>query len=122
MALASAAARVRKGPSRYSNEVWVEPPAAARAAARRVLKVRKDLPPSKRAGTAAGLARARSIARGDLQPAREIADWFARHNDSIVDAKLRGATVKTSKALQAADLWGGGAMRRSAEAAVRRAS
>ena len=108
----------RKGPHRFANEIWIAPPATARSYARRALEVRKQLPPSRQAGTPAGLSRARSIARGDLQPAREIAGWFARHADNIEAAM--GLTMSESKAKLAAGLWGGYAMWRAAARAVAR--
>ena len=109
---------MRKGPSRFRDEVWVRPPAAARRVARAILKLRKDLPPSRRGGTEAGLARARSIAAGELQPAREISGWFARHGGYIEDAVAMGKTPETSKALQAQMLWGGWPMLEAVEKAL----
>lgn len=109
---------MKRGPSRFDDEIWVRPPAAARKAAAAALDVRDSLPPSRQAGTAAGRARARSIVRGELQPAREVWGWFARHRGSIVSAEDRGLDMTTSKALQAAGLWGGEAMARAASRAV----
>jgi hypothetical protein len=111
---------VKRGPSRFSAEIWIKPTARARSAARRALALRESLPKSRRAGTAAGLARARSIARGEMQPAREIAAWFARHGRSILAAERRGETLASSRALQAAALWGGEPMARAAFRAVGR--
>ncbi len=113
------ASRNPRGPSRFSNEVWVSPPFAARALARKALAVRQGLPMSRQAGTATGLGRARSIAAGEEQPAREVAGWFARHLESIIMAEATGKDMRNSKALQAAGLWGGASMAEAARKAIR---
>ena len=109
-----------RGPSRFKNEVWVSPPASARSTAKRALEVREKLPMSRQAGTATGLARARSIAAGEEQPAREVAGWFARHLESILMAESAGKDMRTSKAIQASGLWGGASMAEAARKALSR--
>ena len=112
----------KKGPSRgFRDEVWFAPNKGMQRNARAALALQERLPPSRRGGTAAGRARARSIARGELQPAREIAGWFARHGGYIELAKARGQTMQTSKALQSSNLWGGLVAARAARAWIRRA-
>lgn len=108
----------RRGLSRLPNEVWVEPPRAAQTEAHNALYVRQRLPAVRRAGTYVGLARARSIAAGKLQPAREVAAWFARHEGNVVNALMRGESMVTSKAIMAWKMWGGKPMRKAAEKAV----
>ena len=115
----SGVSRNPRGPSRFKNEVWVSPPAAARVAAKKALSVREGLPMSRQAGTATGLARARSIVQGEEQPAREVAGWFARHLESILMAESAGKDMRNSKALQAAGLWGGASMAEAAQKALR---
>lgn len=111
-------AQARKGPSRFANEVWLKPPANARRIAREALEIRGRLSAGKQGGTDAGVARARSIAAGELQPAREIAGWFARHGPSIETAMARRLTPLTSKALLAQMLWGGWPMLAAVEHAL----
>ena len=114
--------KARKGPSRgFKDEVWFAPNEGMKRNARAVIALQKRLSPSRRGGTEAGRSRARSIARGELQPAREIAGWFAWHGGYIELAKARGQTMQTSKALQSSNLWGGSVAARAARAAIRRA-
>lgn len=90
------------------------PPAAVAAAAQQGLDLRAALPPSKRGGTAVGLARARDLAGrrpiSDATLAR-MRSYFARH---VVDAQAPGWGVD-SKGWQAWLLWGGDAGRQWAE-------
>ena len=84
------------------------PPSAAARAARRALEVRESLPPSRRAGTPVGLARARQFAnreRMSLSTIRRILSFFARHGESPGSSEAR--QDPTSKAAQAWGLWGG---------------
>ena len=99
-------------------EIWIKPPAAARLVAREALDARFDLPPSRRGGTAIGLARAYSIMRGELQPARRIYSFFTRFRGTFEDAVFQGKTWERSKVIQAWDLWGGEPMREAVERAV----
>ena len=77
--------------------------------------MRERLPRSRQAGTPAGLRRARSIARGELQPAREVRGWFRRRRESLIRAQAAGLGIETSRALLAGDLWGGEAMASTVE-------
>ena len=113
-------AMMRKGPHRFSNEIWVAPPVRAQQAAARVLRIQTTLAPSARGGTRAGVARARSIARGELQPAKEVRGFFRRHRGYTDKARQRGLDIRTSKALQAWALWGGDSMWAAVERAMNR--
>lgn len=87
----------------------VPPPAVARAA-KQGLDLRASLAPSRRGGTAVGIARARDLAhRRPVSDStlRRMVSYFARHE---VDAKGRGWGVD-SKGWQAWLLWGGDAGR-----------
>lgn len=88
-----------------TERTWI-PPKAAAELARGALERRAKLPPSRRAMTATGLARARDLANRRpfrLETIREMAAWFARH------AKTRGedSSDPDSKWRQAWDGWGG---------------
>ncbi len=80
--------------------------------------MRDTIPASRRGGTAAGVARAKSIAAGELQPAREISGWFARHAGYIDKAERKGLTVEESPALQSSLLWGSYPMLEATERAL----
>lgn len=95
------------------------PPASVRRAAQRGLDLREDQPPSNRAGTPVGLARARDLANGRAVSPRTIArmvSYFARHE---VDKQGEGWGTD-SKGYQAWLLWGGDPGRRWAESIARR--
>ena len=87
-----------------------EPPAAVAKAAAAGLRLRASMPPSRRGGTAVGIARARDLANrrpvSDSTIAR-MRSYFARH---AVDASAPGWGVD-SKGWQAWLLWGGDAGR-----------
>lgn len=103
---------------------WVQPPAAAQRIASSALARQADLPPSRRgglgktkakkAGITSGVERAESIARGDLQPAEDIRDFFARFEGTHTRALEQGKPWEQSKVQQVWDLWGGGPMREAA--------
>lgn len=85
-----------------------KPPAAVRKAAAYGLELRASLPPSRRGGTAVGLARARDLAGGravSAQTVERMWRYFRRHE---VDAQGAGWGVD-SKGWQAWLLWGGDA-------------
>jgi hypothetical protein len=87
------------------------PTAAAARAAREALDVRASLPRSQRAGTLAGLARARQLAARrhvSDDTVRRMVAFFAR-NARFADA------VPPSKSWQAWNLWGGDAARKDLE-------
>lgn len=108
----------RKGPHRYDDETWVKPNAKAKENARRFLKTRSTIPKSKRGATDTGVARAKSIAAGELQPAKEISAWFARHWTYIAPAMRAKEKLEESKALQSSLAWGGPAMKKIADSAM----
>lgn len=110
-----------KGPVRGGarNVVWVMPPKAAQSLAARALKRRESLPRSRRGGLTkaqgrsmgitSGVERAKSIARGELQPAQDIKAFFARFKTTYEDSLMRYAW-EDSKVQQVWDLWGGAPM------------
>jgi len=111
---------MKQGPHRYDDETWVVPNKESRANARRFLKTRPTIPKSKRGATSTGVARAKSIAAGELQPAKEISAWFARHWGYIAPAMRAKEKLEDSKALQASLAWGGLAMKKIADKAMGR--
>jgi hypothetical protein len=81
-----------------------------RNVAKRVLEVRAELPPSRRAGTPVGIARANQLANGDnisVQTLLRMRSYLSRAKQNYTEAKNRGLTRKDSKAIQAYELWGG---------------
>ena len=119
----------RYGPSRPGRiPTWVRPPKAAQRIAAKAVKDREALPPSKRggltkaqagrAGITSGVERAKSIARGDWQPAEDIRDFFNRFKGTYQDAILKGKSWRDSKVQQAWDLWGGSPMWEAAKKAL----
>lgn len=118
------------GPSRAGRiPSWVKPPAAARKIAKAAIDRQKDLPRSRRGGLTkeeagrqgitSGVERAKSIARGDFQPAEDIRDFFNRFRGIHADAVARGKAWEDSKVQQAWDLWGGQPMWDTAMQALR---
>jgi hypothetical protein len=85
-----------------------KPPAEVRDAAQAALVLRASLPPSRRAMTAVGLARARDLANGrsvSMETLLRMRDYFRRH---AVDKEGEGWGVD-SKGWQAWLGWGGDA-------------
>jgi len=98
-----------------------QPPKSAQTQAKRVLELRKELPPSKRAMTPTGVKRAQQFASGQamtLETAKRVAQ-FARHIPEADKAKAAGKSAKDSKAIQAVMGWGGKAAIKSAKAFVK---
>jgi hypothetical protein len=92
-------------------------PQAVREAAQAALVLRASLPPSRRAMTAVGLARARDLANGrpvSAETVLRMRDYFRRH---AVDAEGEGWGVD-SKGWQAWLGWGGDAGREWVEQIV----
>ena len=59
------------------------PPKSVQEVARRALERRRELPPSRRGGTAVGVARARSLANGQnlpIETIKRMTSFFARHD------------------------------------------
>lgn len=87
------------------------PPASAGKAAARGLALRRALSPSRRAGTAVGIARARDLALGKKLSARTVKRMKAYFDRHQVDKKASGWKPSEegypSKGLQAWLLWGG---------------
>jgi hypothetical protein len=82
------------------------PPADVARAARRGLELRAEQPPSNRAGTPVGLARASQLANRrpvSLETLRRMRSYFARH---AVDKQGQG-WGRDSKGYQAWLMWGG---------------
>jgi hypothetical protein len=96
--------RVPPGP--VADDYVVHPPVAVAQAAQRGLDVRTAAPPSRRGGTAVGLARARQLAVRDpvsIATVKRMLRYFARH---LVDRE--GATwAERGRGWQAWQLWGG---------------
>ena len=89
---------------------WRPPEDVARAA-RRGLELRAEQPPSNRAGTAVGIARARDLANRrpvHISVIQRMVSYFARHE---VDKQGEG-WGRDSKGYQAWLLWGGDPGRR----------
>lgn len=81
-----------------------------RNVAKRVLQARSELPPSRRAGTPVGIARANQLANGDnlsIQTLLRMRSYLSRAKENYTRAKARGLTREDSKAIQAYELWGG---------------
>ena len=82
------------------------PPAEVARAARRGLELRAEQPPSNRAGTPVGLARASQLANRrpvSLETLRRMRAYFARH---AVDKEGEG-WGRDSRGYQAWLMWGG---------------
>jgi len=126
-------ARKGYGPVRKSRGkvTWVKPPKSAVSIAKKALKRQEGIAPSKRggltkgeagrAGITSGIERAKSIARGDLQPAEDIRDFFNRFKGTYQDAILKGKSWENSKVQQAWDIWGGTPMWKAALKALEKA-
>ncbi len=79
-------------------------------AARSALDARDSVPPSRKAGTAVGIARANQLANGDnlsLNTLVRMRSYLERAKPAYDEAKAQGKDIKTSKAIQAFYLWGG---------------
>lgn len=86
------------------------PTKAMQAAAQRALDVRRELPPSRRAGTPVGIARARDIAGGaDLSrnTLLRMHSYLSRTDSEYKRAVAQGKDITTSKQILATALWGG---------------
>lgn len=86
------------------------PPKSVQDAARKALDARDSVPPSRKAGTPVGIARANQLARGDnISEAVLLRMWSylsrARYDYEI--ALDKGLDLESSKAIQAYYLWGG---------------
>ena len=85
-------------------------PANIRNVARDVLELRNTLPPSRKAGTLVGLARANQLANGEnlsLSTLIRMRSYLLRARENYRRAKAQGLDASNSKAIQAYLLWGG---------------
>tara|TARA_R110000824_G_scaffold150412_1_gene320997 strand:- start:29 stop:346 length:318 start_codon:yes stop_codon:yes gene_type:complete len=99
------------------------PPQRVQEVAKSALKRRRDIAPSKRGGTAVGIARARDLSLGKnitLNTIRRMISFFARHN-TVAERRNR-RNDRNSRAAIAWDLWGGNPGRKWAESVNRRLS
>jgi hypothetical protein len=86
------------------------PPQAVRTAARQALEARENVPPSRKAGTPVGIARANQLARGDnISDDTLLRMWsyLSRAEFDYKRARDQGLDLESSKAIQAYYLWGG---------------
>ena len=85
------------------------PPNNVRKLARRALEVRSELPPSKRAGTPVGIARAKQLANGDNlsnNTLKRIKSFIARHKPNYERARQQGKDITDGGVILAMALWG----------------
>lgn len=78
-------------------------------AAQKALKDRSEVPNSRKAGTRVGLARANQLSRGDdlsLDIMVRMRSFLLRHRDNYLKAVSDNLDNKTSKVIQAVNLWG----------------
>lgn len=110
----------RLPPGEVADDYAVHPPVAVARAAEEGLEVRASAPPSRRGGTAVGLARGRQLSGREpvsVATVKRMLRYFSRH---YVDRE--GSTWSERGAgWQAWQLWGGDAGVRWALAVVRRA-
>jgi hypothetical protein len=86
------------------------PPKEVQAAARKALEVRAELPPSRKAGTPVGIARANQLANGENVSENTLLrmwSYLSRAKADYDAAKAKGLDLESSKAIQAYYLWGG---------------
>tara|TARA_A100001201_G_scaffold14052_1_gene17087 strand:+ start:589 stop:921 length:333 start_codon:yes stop_codon:yes gene_type:complete len=100
------------------------PPQAVQNAAKKSLELRKSVSPSRRGGTAVGVARAAQLASGravSLDTIKRMVSFFARHEvDKKAEGFRRGEKGYPSKGKIAWELWGGDAGRRWAKSILRK--
>jgi len=85
-------------------------PGYLRDAARRALEARDSVPPSRKAGTPVGLARANQLANGDnlsLETLKRMRSYLERAEPAYREARAQGKSIEESKAIMAYYLWGG---------------
>jgi hypothetical protein len=86
------------------------PPKAVQDAARKALEARDNVPPSRKAGTLVGLARANQLANGENISETTLLrmhSYLTRAKADYDAAKAKGLDAESSKAIQAYGLWGG---------------
>ena len=85
------------------------PPDNVRKLARRALEVRSELPPSKRAGTPVGIARAKQLANGENlsnDTMKRMRSFIARHKPNYERARQQGKDMTDGGVILAMALWG----------------
>ena len=85
-------------------------PQNLRQAARRALEARDSVPPSRKAGTPVGLARANQLANGDklsIETLKRMRSYLERAEPAYREARAQGKSIEESKAIMAYYLWGG---------------
>jgi len=85
-------------------------PGYIRDAAKRALEARESVPPSRKAGTAVGVARANQLANGtnlSETTLMRMRSYLERAEPAYREARAQGKTMEDSKAIQAYYLWGG---------------
>ncbi len=85
-------------------------PKEVREAARRALEARDRVPPSRKAGTPVGIARANQLASGENvseQTLLRMHSYLSRAEYDYKQARKQGLDLESSKAIQAYYLWGG---------------
>ena len=101
-----------------------KPPQDVQKAAKRSLELRRSVSPSRRGGTAVGVARAAQLASGrsvSLDTIKRMVSFFARHEvDKKAKGFRRGEKGYPSKGKIAWELWGGDPGRRWANSILRR--
>jgi len=109
-------------------ECYVRPVKGAVAEATAALEIRRELPPSRRAGlttqeageqgVGSGVARARDIVAGKRIEAYQALRFFRRFAGMVAKARNEGKDARSSKAILAWMLWGGDPLYRQARRAV----
>lgn len=85
-------------------------PKPVRDAAKRALEARDSVPPSRKAGTPVGLARANQLANGEnvsVNTLVRMRSYLLRARENYRRARDQGLNLQNSKAIQAYYLWGG---------------
>lgn len=79
-------------------------------AAKKALEIREELPPSRKYGTAVGLARANQLVNGEnlsINTLVRMRSYLLRARENYRSAKSQNKTAENSKAIGAYLLWGG---------------
>jgi len=81
-----------------------------RDAAKRALEARDRVPPSRKAGTPVGIARANQLANGvnvSVNTLKRMRSYLERAESTYKEARAQGKSMEESKAIMAYYLWGG---------------
>ena len=101
-----------------------KPPQGVQNAAKRSLELRRSVSPSRRGGTAVGIARARQLSSGSsvsLETIKRMVSFFARHEvDKKAKGFRKGEKGYPSRGKIAWELWGGDAGKRWADSIWKR--